>query len=178
MRRLLDRYYGSLRRIKANYVLLNLLSRKRLGHAERMFRKYGIRRDPALPFHSGMIRDTDGGTPWLDAPNGQDLLEQDLRFQVLPAELQGSLRSWPGQGYAILRKVFSLEEVNEVNAEVDRLLKEGSVDYNFTGRKIMFAYRQSEAIQRMASSPEILQVLELLLGRPMNVFQTINFLTG
>ena len=67
MRKWLDRYYGTLRKIKANYVLLNLFNLKKLAHARRMYRKYGIQRSVLLPINSAHLPAGTTEQPWLDA---------------------------------------------------------------------------------------------------------------
>ena len=178
MRKWLDRYYGRLRTIKANYVLLNLLNYRRLGHARRMFRQYGLVRSPLLPVSSGDMPNTPGETPWLDRPDARERMLADTRVQALPEPLRQGVPDWPDKGYLILRGLFSPAEVERVNTELQQLIDNGAVDFNFTGRKVMFAFRQSPAIKAMANDRRILDVLDLLLGRRMHVFQTINFQTG
>ncbi|MCB9169789.1 MAG: phytanoyl-CoA dioxygenase family protein [Flavobacteriales bacterium] len=178
MRKWLDRYYGRLRTFKANYVLLNLMNPRRLTHARRMFRKYGITRSPLLPIDSSALPAADDRTPWLDRPDAQDRLLTDPRLKDLSRPVCDGILQWPDKGYMILRSLFTEAEVGAVNNEIDRLVRDGVVDFNFTGRKIMFAYRRSEAVRRMATDRRILDVLDLLLGRHMKLFQTINFLTG
>lgn len=178
MRKWLDRYYGRLRTIKANYVLLNLLNYRRLGHARRMFRHFGVVRSPLLPVSSGDMPKTPGEIPWLDRPDARVRLMADARVQALPEPLRQGVLDWPEKGYLILRGVFSLQEVERVNSELQQLIDTGAVDFNFTGRKVMFAFRQSPAIKAMANDRRIVDVLDLLLGRRMHVFQTINFQTG
>ena len=179
MRKLLDRYYGGLRSIKANYVLLNLLGLRRLGHARRMFHKYGLKGSPLLPISSlDMPLASGEDIPWLDRGDAQGALARDPRIAALPEELRKGVMEWPEIGYLILRGLFSANEVEQLNAEVDRLIQSKEVDFNFTGRKIMFALRHSELIKAMAWDKRITDVIGLLLGKRMRVFQTINFLTG
>ncbi len=67
MRKFLDRYYGTLRKIKANYVLLNIFNLKKLAHARRMFKKYGIQRSVLLPISSiDLPASPATELPWLD----------------------------------------------------------------------------------------------------------------
>jgi ectoine hydroxylase-related dioxygenase (phytanoyl-CoA dioxygenase family) len=65
-----------------------------------------------------------------------------------------------------------------MNAEVERLIVDKVVDFNFTGRKIMFAFQHSEVLRRYVHDRRILDVMDYLLGKRMRVFQSINFLTG
>jgi ectoine hydroxylase-related dioxygenase (phytanoyl-CoA dioxygenase family) len=178
MRKWFDRYYGRLRTLKANYVLLNLFNRKKLKHAQRMYRKYGIERSVLLPISSSDLPANTTDLPWLDTTEGVARLAADPRLQRFDAATREAVLHWPEKGYVILRGLFRPEEVAAMNAEVDRLIHDKVVDFNFTGRKIMFAFHHSELLRKYVHDRRILDVMELLLGKHMRVFQSINFLTG
>ncbi|MFT3886271.1 MAG: phytanoyl-CoA dioxygenase family protein [Flavobacteriales bacterium] len=178
MRKWLDRYYGRLRTLKANYVLLNLFNLKKLRHARRMYRKYGIQRSVLLPISSSDLPRGTTDVPWLDTPEGAARLAGDPRLQRFDAATREAILHWPDNGYVILRGLFKPEEVAAINAEVDRLIRDKVVDFNFTGRKIMFAFHHSEVLRKYVHDRRILDVMDLLLGKRMQVFQSINFLTG
>lgn len=177
MRKWFDRYYGRLRKVKANYVLLNLLNWRKLGHNRRMYRKYGIHRSPLLPVNSSMMP-KDGPKPWLDRPDAHQELMNDPRLRGFTADVQEAILHWPEKGYAILRGCFTADEVAAINAEVDRLIRDKVVDFNFTGRKIMFAFQHSALLKKVVEDRRLGDVLDLLLGKRMLPFQSINFLTG
>jgi ectoine hydroxylase len=179
MRKLLDRYYGTLRKIKANYVLLNLFNLKKLRHAHRMYRKYGIQRSVLLPISSMDLPATPATElPWLDTSIGVERLKTDPKLAYFDTPTQEAIKAWPANGYVILRGLFKSEEVNAINNEIDRLIRDKVVDFNFTGRKIMFAFHHSELLRKYVHDRRILDVMDYLLGKKMNVFQSINFLTG
>lgn len=177
MRKWLDRYYGRLRKVKANYVLLNLFNYGRLRHNRRMFRKYGIHRSPLLPVNSAMMP-KDGPLPWLDRPDAEEALRNDARLNAFPTATREAIQNWPQNGYMILRGLFTPEEVAAINAEVDRLVHDNVVDFNFTGRKIMFAFKHSALLKQVVNDRRIMDVLDFTLGKHMHAFQSINFLTG
>lgn len=178
MRKLLDRYYGKLRKLKASYVLANLFNLKRLRHARRMYLKYGIQRSVLMPINSGMLPKDPGQHPWLDTPEGVARLPQHPGLQRFGPEVRKAILEWPDKGYIVLRGLFSKDEVDAMNAEVDRLIREKVVDFNFTGRKIMFAFHHSELLRRMVNDRRILDLMDFLLDKRIKVFQSINFLTG
>lgn len=179
MRKILDRYYGTLRKIKANYVLLNFFNRRKLRHAERMYRKYGIQRSVLMPISSqDLPATTETELPWLDTPAGAAALPEHPGLQRFDQATREAILGWPGNGYLVLRGLFKPDEVAAMNAEVDRLIRDKVVDFNFTGRKIMFAFHHSELLRRMVHDRRILDVMDFVLGKRMKVFQSINFLTG
>ncbi|MCB0784653.1 MAG: hypothetical protein KDC02_10630, partial [Flavobacteriales bacterium] len=63
MRQWLDRYYGSLRKVKLNYVLLNLANARRLRHTQAMLRRHGIKRSALLPLGSAQMPKEPGDIP-------------------------------------------------------------------------------------------------------------------
>lgn len=178
VRKFLDRYYGRLRKIKANYVLLNLFNLKRLTHARRMYRKYGVKRSVLLPINSTMLPKESVEKPWLDGPDADLQLAASPELKRFDASTQEAIKRWPTDGYIALRGLFTGEEVAAMNAEIDRLIRDKVVDFNFTGRKIMFAFQHSTILHRYVHDRRILDVMDFLLGRKVRVFQSINFLTG
>jgi ectoine hydroxylase-related dioxygenase (phytanoyl-CoA dioxygenase family) len=178
MRKILDRYYGRLRKLKANYVLLNIFSVKKLKHARAMYRKYGVQRSVLLPISSQHLPGNTTEKPWLDTPEGAAALPNDPRLKQFDAATQAAILGWPQNGYLILRGCFAPEEVAAMNAEVERLIADKVVDFNFTGRKIMFAFHHSDILRKYVHERRILDVMDFLLGKKMRVFQSINFLTG
>jgi ectoine hydroxylase-related dioxygenase (phytanoyl-CoA dioxygenase family) len=178
MRKLLDRYYGKLRKIKANYVLLNLFNLKKLRHARKMYRKYGIQRSVLLPINSGMLPKDGGEKPWLDTAEGVAQLPQLPGLERFAPAVREAILQWPENGYLIVRNLLSAGEVAAINAEIDRLIRDKVVDFNFTGRKIMFAFHHSGLLRQVVNDRRILDLMDFLLGRRIKVFQSINFLTG
>lgn len=178
MRKLLDRYYGKFRKLKVSYVLMNLFNLRKLRHTRRMYRKYGIHRSVLLPINSGMLPQDPGERPWLDTPEGVARLPQHPGLAKFDAATREAILQWPANGYLVVRGLFSLDEVAAINAEVDRLIRDQVVDFNFTGRKIMFAFHHSELLRKAVHDRRILDLMDFLLGRRIKVFQSINFLTG
>ena len=178
VRKVLDRYYGFFRKLKASYVVLNLFNLNKLKHAQRMYRKYGVKRNVLLPINSSHLPKGAVETPWLDEPDALEKLKASAGLQRFDAATREAMLRWPTDGYIVLRGLFSQEEVTAMNNEVDRLIRDKVVDFNFTGRKIMFAYRHSELLRRCTHDRRILDAMDFLLGRRVRVFQSINFLTG
>ncbi|HRH39011.1 MAG TPA: phytanoyl-CoA dioxygenase family protein, partial [Flavobacteriales bacterium] len=178
MRKWLDRYYGSLRKVKANYVLLNLFNMGKLAHARRMYRKYGIKRSVLLPINSEHLPTGTTEKPWLDGEDAMERLLASPELQRFDAPTREALMRWPADGYVVLRGLFSQSEVDGMNSEVDRLVADKVVDFNFTGRKIMFAFHHSELLRKRVHDRRMLDVMDFLLGKKVRVFQSINFLTG
>lgn len=152
--RFFDRYTGFWRRWKALYVLYNLLKRKKLAYLKKGFVKYGIRRPVFFPLHSA-------------------------HFDHLPQALDRSENpSWNENGYIILREFLSSEEVDQINADMNQALENKTIDFNYTGRKIHFAYEKVEKIRNLMRHPDLIKTLEAQLGAQVVPFQSINFYYG
>ncbi|HNM23924.1 MAG TPA: phytanoyl-CoA dioxygenase family protein, partial [Saprospiraceae bacterium] len=105
--------------------------------------------------------------------------EQHPDFQHFSAEWQAAARLFVEKGYLILRNVFSEADTDALNAEVDQLLQAGKVGYNYTGRKITNLWETSAlANERFFRNPELLRLLEFLLGKKIIPFHTLNFTVG
>lgn len=178
MRQWLDKYYGRLRKIKANYVLLNLFNRNKLKHTERMYRKYGIDKHIVMPVSSADMPDGKGQEPWLDRADAMESLNRSEELKSFPKEVQDQIKAWPEKGYIVLRSLFSADEITAIQNEIDDLVASGKVNYNFTGRKIMFAFKHSALLRSIIKDRRILDILDFVLGREMVPFQSINFTKG
>lgn len=178
LRHTLDRYYGTLRTWKLGYTVLNLFNRNKLRHAEAMYKKYGVKQSVLLPISSEQLPKTTTEAPWLDGPGAVEKMKAHPGFQRFDAATREAMLRWPEDGYIVLRGLFSPAEVAEINAEIDRLIRDKVVDFNFTGRKIMFAFHHSALLRERVYDRRILDVMDFLLGKRIRVFQSINFLTG
>lgn len=178
MRKFFDKYYGKLRKIKANYVLVNLFNQGKLKHTKQMYRKYGIAKSVLMPVSSQDMPESDGQEPWLDQDNYRDSLLASERYSSFPQHIQDQILQWHDKGFLNLKGLFSIEEINAINNEIDSLIASGKVDYNFTGRKIMFAFKHSELLRKVIHERRILDILDFVMGKEMVPFQSINFTKG
>lgn len=178
LRQQLNKYYGTFRTWKLGYVLLNLFNRRKLRHAEAMYRKYGVQQSVLMPISSEALPQHNGEAPWLDGSGAVEKMKAHPGFQRFNAATREALLRWPDDGFVVQRGLFAPEEIAAMNSEIDRLIRDKVVDFNFTGRKIMFAFHHSELLRKYVHDRRILDVMDFLLGKRMKVFQSINFLTG
>lgn len=178
MRKLLDKYYGVFRKVKANYVLLNLAQYGKLKHNAKIYRQFGLNKSVVSPISSYDFVGLPEELPWLDRPDATDQLQWHPEFVSFDKEIQEQLKQWPDNGFMILKRFFSVDEAEEINKEVENLIQSKAVDFNFTGRKIMFAYKHSDLLRSIAKNTRLLSLLSFVLGRKVKPFQTINFIRG
>ena len=84
---------------------------------------------------------------------------------------------WEQEGIMVLEGFFK-DEADVINTEIDHLLDLGSVRFNFTGNKIVFANKESQLIEAFTRDDVLTDVLSYLVGRKVLPFQTINFYYG
>ncbi|MEM1321041.1 MAG: phytanoyl-CoA dioxygenase family protein [Bacteroidota bacterium] len=179
LRQLFSKYTGALRSFKLIYMINNLFNQKKLQHNKALYKKYGIRKSIFGPIGSRDLKGKVQEQPWLDRPQGREALRAHPYFATLEEELQQQLLQFTDQGYMILRGFYSEEEVEQLNGTVDQLLEAQKANYNYTGRKIMDAFRASPLVdQQFFRNPRLLELLEFTMGRKIVPFQTINFTQG
>lgn len=178
LQRFFQKYTGILRAFKPLYVIHNFLNRGKLHHNRFLYKQFGVKKSI---FAS--LKSTDFGThsadiPWLDRPNALEKLSQHPDFQHFSPAIQEQIRHFVENGYLILRRWLDNEQVVEINTEVEKLLAERKAGFNYTGRKIMAAYEMSPIINHYFRQPELLQLLDFMMGKKIIPFHTINFLEG
>ncbi len=177
--RLFGKYTGFLRQLKAVYVVNNWLNRSMLQHNKAAYRNHGLKRNVLLPIGSHLFQHDPGGRPWLDQPGAMEHLLHHPNYQDFSPSIQQEFQRFITDGYMVLKGFFSEEEVNDHNEEIKRLLEEKKVAFNYTGRKIMEAYKASNLIDRhFFKHSELLRILNFVMGKKVIPFQTINFVEG
>ncbi|MFT6410212.1 MAG: hypothetical protein ACJA15_001030 [Flavobacteriales bacterium] len=173
MAKLTDKYWGFFRRFKPAYHLFNLSKGSKLNRNRRLYKQYGIKKSVYAPISSADFKHLPDERPWSDTAN--DLTKMEGWMDLSPAIRASLEATWINGGYAILKSHFSDDFVDEVNAEVDTLMSNGAIDFNYSGKKIMFAYKEGERLGQIADDPEIMNALNFLAGKKMVPFQSINF---
>lgn len=176
MARLFDKYYGVLRRMKANYVLANVANSSKLQINRNELRKQGLDHSVLLPIDSRSFRRDISLEPWMDHSFSEKAFLEKLKRHRFSDDIKNQLSAFPEKGYMILKSFLTKEEVEEANTELQRLIDEGVVDYNFTGRKVMFAFQKSELLRSIVEKFELIEILQFILEKKVRPFQTINFM--
>jgi ectoine hydroxylase len=178
LQRFFQRYTGLLRAFKPLYILNNILNRSKLQHNKSLYQKYGFKKSIYEPICNADFKEHNPEIPWIDQPDALEKIMQHADFEHFTPDVQQQILHFVENGYMILRGWLSPEKVDDINADIDRLLQSGKTDFNFTGRKIMAAFNQSDIINHYFRQPEMLHLLSFLLGKKALPFHTINFLEG
>ncbi|WP_306640512.1 phytanoyl-CoA dioxygenase family protein [Sanyastnella coralliicola] len=173
MAKLLDKYWGFFRRVKPAYHIFNMSKRALLQRNKELYKQYGLKKSVYAPISSADFKSLPDERPWSD--DSTDIRQQAGFDQLDPKVKDAIAETWVDGGYAILRGYFSEEFIDNTNAEIDRLMEDGTIDFNYSGKKIMFAYRQGELMGKIARDKGIVDAFKFLLGKNMVPFQSINF---
>jgi ectoine hydroxylase len=168
-----DTYWGVFRRLKPAYHIFNWSKRSVLSRHKALYAEHGVRKSIYAPISSADFKHLPQSRPWSDQT---DDITQQAGFTDLPKQIQDALAAtWARGGYAVLKNYFSSDFIDQTNAEIDRLLHEKVIDYNYSGRKIMFAYRHGALMNKIATDQGIIAAFKFLSGKEMVPFQSINF---
>ena len=177
--KLFKKYTGPLRAWKGVYIINNLLNRDKLQHNKALYKKHGVRKSIYGAIGSHHFKKESNDIPWLDRPNNLIALEQHPEFSSFSKEIQEKIKGFIKNGYMVLENFYSHDAVDKLNKEVDRLLAQKATDFNYTGRKIMDAYKESELIDKdYFRNRELLRLLNFIMGKKVIPFQTIHFIEG
>lgn len=165
-----DRYKGLIRRIRIGYRINNYLNSDKLKPNKVIYKKYGLNRSVTAPLSHRILRSSTLREVEKPRPPA-------MRNTYFGYEFRTLQESFERDGFVILRGVFKAE-AERINKEIDRLMLEGRLGFNFTGNKIVFANRESAYIDDLTRMPELTELLGALLNWPVKPFQTINFLYG
>ncbi len=165
-----------LRKFKPAYEAYNLLKRDQLVHNLPKYKKYGIEKNYYSSISSKDFVGLDSPLNIHDRLNSRDTLPKVAAFKKLAVQRQEELLSWSENGYVILKGFFSPERVKQINKEVEHL--DESKKAQWVGNKMMFAIHYSDIMLRAGADPELMKIIDLLMGKEMELFQSINFLTG
>lgn len=156
------------------YELYNRFQYKKLEKNLSLYKELGINKK----YYSSISdRDFNDVDPVLLSPSNDEVDLITERFEKLPQSIQDQVSSFSKDGYAIIQRFFSEEQVDAINSDVDRMLASGDVSYKYQN-KIMFAINKSELIKNMGSDKVLMSVLDYLQGEKTSLFQSINFKTG
>lgn len=172
------KYTGVFRRIKSLYWIANILHKKKLTHIKKAYKHYGINKPYYATVNSQTFEGLPNSLPWLDGEISEKLLNDKLEKSSFSNEIKSAIKGWNQNGYIHLKNFFSNDQIDSVNSEINNLITTNIVDFNYSGRKIMFAYQYSETLKKFAEDKKLKKVLSFILDKPVKLFSSINFLKG
>lgn len=167
-----------LKRFRLLHQAYNLFSPEELKHLDKQYRKLGLNKRYFEPVSTKDFYQLEqNNLPWLDVQNSRNVLPGNESFEKIPNKFHETLLNWSDNGYAILNNFLSDEEVNIINEEVEKIIKKGKGSFS-KYHKLMFAVTKSKKLLHTANSKKLTDILNLLEGKKVNLFQSINFYQG
>ncbi|HIP31272.1 MAG TPA: phytanoyl-CoA dioxygenase [Crocinitomicaceae bacterium] len=166
-----------LKKYKITYKLYNFFKKNELSHNLPFYEKYGLKKKYYSSVSSLDFQGVDSPLNLLDKNNSREELPKHSEFNLVDERFKESLLSWSDNGYAILDNFFENDEIDSFNKEIDDLLDSKKAKFN-AANKIMFAIHSSEKLKNAGNNEQIMRILNLLMGKKISLFQSINFIEG
>ena len=167
-----------LRESKATWIAHNLLHYRSLRRNAGHYRELEIEKPVVGSIaHRDIGRHSDE-VPWLDRPDAAERLAESAEAESFGAETRAKLARWIDDGYMVLEGHLSRADVDEINSDLERQFEQGKIKYHPLGKRVVNAFEHSEPVRRAVTDPELLRLLSFILGREVNLFQTIDFFVG
>ena len=166
-----------IRRSKLAFQAYNFLRKKDLEYNVPLYRKWGIDKNYYSPVSSRDFAHLDSPKNRYDEVDSGVELPNDPNFQALDESYRDHLLTWSRDGFVIIPEFFSSDQVDAINEEVDHLISSKKAKWKY-GRKIMFAIHYSDLIASIGTDTDLTSVLEVLMGKEVDLFQSINFIEG
>lgn len=166
-----------MRKYKITYQIFNFFFKNQLSYNIPIYKKYGLNKKYFSSISSEDFRGLKSDLNVHDLKDSQTEMPNNLSFKSLEPHLKKSLLSWSKNGYTILDNFFSENEIDACNEEIETLLKNNKVKFRY-GNKVMFAFHHSKIIKKMGTDKKLLDLLNIILGKKVELFQSINFLKG
>lgn len=166
-----------MRKYKITYQIFNFFFKNQLSYNIPIYKKYGLNKKYFSSISSEDFRGLKSYLNVHDLKDSQTEMPNNLSFKSLEPHLKKSLLSWSKNGYTILDNFFSENEIDACNEEIETLLKNNKVKFRY-GNKVMFAFHHSKIIKKMGTDKKLLDLLNIILGKKVELFQSINFLKG
>lgn len=158
-------------------MIYNFFKKKELRHNLPLYKKYGLDKKYYSPISSEDFKKINGEPVFLDIHDSRVELPKMEGFDELPEKWKASLLSWSENGYAVLEDFFDAATIDKINETIEDLKKAPKTTWQH-GKRIMFAIHQSDFLFSIGSDPKLIKILELLMGKKVELFQSLNFFEG
>lgn len=165
------------RKFKLSYMVFNFFKKKELEYNMAHFKKFGINKKYYSSLSSEDFKAIDSPLNIHDAKDSATELPNQAAFQALDPATQESLLTWSRDGYVILKNFFQPEEAEAFNQEIEALIQNNTANWRYNNR-ILFAIHRSKLLHGAGAHPKLMTILKLLLGKEVDLFQSINFIKG
>jgi len=167
--------FDILRRYKISYELFNFFKKSKLKYNLPHYKKWGLKKYYFSSVSSEDFRGLESPKTIHDENDSSLELPKNDKFNSLDTSTKSQLLSWSKNGYVILRGFFTSADTTAINNEIDKLVKQKKAYWRYNN-KIMFAINNSSLLKRIGTNKNLLSIIQLLLGKKVELFQSINTL--
>lgn len=178
MKNFIQKYTGFFRNLRIVHYIYNLLHRKGLKHNKELYPYFELKKSVYSSISHVDFMGKKAKLPWLDNFINEKEIFNHPVYSCFPEAVEQQLLKWNKNGFIILKEYLDTETVDAINNEIDLLLEKNKLDFNYTGRKIFNAYKQSFTIRKVMKDKHLLKLLSFILDKKIIPFQSINFLKG
>lgn len=155
----------------------NFFKKEELKHNLPLYKKYGLNKKYYSPISSEDFKGIKGEPLYFDVNDSRTELPNVEGFSDLPDTWKESLLGWSDNGYAVLEGFFSSERIDEMNSAIEKIKSDPKTIWQH-GSRIMFSIHQSELLFNAGADPKLIKILNLLMGKSVELFQSLNFFEG
>ena len=166
-----------LRKYKLTYQIFNFFKKSQLMHNVQFYKKYGLSKKYFSSISSLDFINIKSEKNIYDASNSLTEMPKSPKYSMIDEGLRTKLLPWSEKGYVVLDNFFDGKEIDRINKEVENLIKSEKVKFRYKN-KIMFAINKSSTLFDFGANKKLIDILNFLLGKDVELFQSINFLTG
>jgi ectoine hydroxylase-related dioxygenase (phytanoyl-CoA dioxygenase family) len=165
-----------LKKFKPVHWLYNLLHYKSLLHNKQAFKQHNIHKPLFTSISSKDFPDKKSQA-WLDVGISKELAPHHPAFTDFSTDIQEQIINWSDNGFILLKSFFDDNVVHSINKEIDRINQRHLIKVT-PDNKLPFANKISSTIKNITYTPQLISILNFLLGKEVIPFQTLNFVKG
>ena len=172
----MSNFFLLLKRFKPVHWLYNMLHYKSLLHNKKAFEHYNFHKPLFTSLSSKDFPDKKSQA-WFDVGNSRQLAPTQATFSHFSAEVKEQIINWSENGFMTLPSFFDNDIVDSINNEIDRITSKHLIRPSHDSR-LAFANKISTVIKNVTYTPQLISILNFLLGKEVVPFQTLNFTKG
>lgn len=165
-----------LKKIKPIHWIYNLAHYKKLLHNKQAFAKYNVHKTLIASISSKDFPDKKSRA-WLDVGHSKELAPFNTEFETFSLHEKEQIKNWSDNGFMFLPSFLTDDTISSINKEIDIITKKNLIKPTHDN-KLPFANKISTIIKDVTYTPELLKILNFLLGKEVVPFQTLNFVKG
>jgi len=163
-----------LKRLKLSFQFYNFFHKSSLIYNTKLYKKYNLNKK-----YYSSISNSDFKNIEVAKTNSilsEIELQQSETFKLFDEQTKNQLLEWPKRGYVILKNFYSDTEIDKINNELDKLIKKKKVVWRYN--RIIFPHKCSTAIKNAGTNKKLISILNLLLNKKVELFQSLSFSKG